>query len=81
MADDEIARKAAIIVERVVEVEARVWLIPSASYPGAMHRVSLIKDADTHDWLWACPCEAGRFGRRCYHVDAAKLLIAEEGVV
>lgn len=23
--------------------------------------------------VWRCTCEAGRFGRRCYHVDGARL--------
>ncbi len=74
----EITRKAAALVESggITEVQSRTFLAPSSSHPEIVHVVSACHTPN--GWAWFCPCEAGRHLRRCYHVDAAKLLLAKE---
>lgn len=45
------------------------FLFDSASTPGLVHVVQYVETR--HGWILACDCTAARFGRDCWHRQAA----------
>jgi len=46
------------------------FLIDSASTPGLVHTVQYVETAD--GWELRCDCVASGYGRKCWHVRAAR---------
>ena len=46
------------------------FLIDSASTPGLVHTVQYVETAD--GWELRCDCVASSYGRKCWHVRAAR---------